>query len=264
MDFERYINDVANFLDNNPEVQKYINELDLDPIYDLIVKEANRLGDDAFHTTQIRLTSCFSYILMKAGINPIEHVTKIPAYFMCDHSIESLDISNVKSIGEKAFANCQKLKHVKISNVDTIASKAFTSCVKLQSVDIQNVNCIENYAFDDCYRLQTVNIDNNVSYIGMGAFNDCEKLISFKWPKNTIDIMNNTFKHCESLQSLELPNTLENISDDVFWGCDNLKSIKFNDTKEEWKKIFKVKLWRKESSISEVICTNGVVKYNAD
>lgn len=264
MDFERYVNDVADFFDNYPEVQRYVNQLDLDPIYDLIVKEANRLGDDAFHTAQIRLTSCFSYVLIKAGINPIEHVTKIPAYFMCEHNIENLNIDSVKSIGEKAFANCQNLKHVKIYNVDTINAKAFTSCVKLQSVDIQNVNCIENYAFDDCYKLKTINIDDNVSYIGIGAFNDCEKLTSFKWPKNTIDIMNNTFKHCESLQSLELPSTLENISDNVFWGCNKLQSIKFNGTKEQWKKLFKVKLWRKESMISEVICTNGKVTYKVD
>lgn len=264
MDFERYSTYVKDFFDNYPEVQKYINELDLDPIYDLIIKEANQLGDDAFHTTQTRLTSCLSYILIKAGINPIEHVTKIPAYFMCNHDVESLDISNVKFIGEKAFANCQKLKHVKISNVDTIKSKAFTSCIKLQSVDIQNVADIDNYVFDDCYRLQTVNIDDSIKFIGMGAFNDCEKLTSFKWPKNTIEIVDNTFKHCKSLQNLEIPNTVSSISDWVFWGCDSLKSIKFNGTKEEWKKIYKVKLWRKESVISEVICTNGTVKYDVD
>lgn len=264
MDFERYSTYVKDFFDNYPEVQKYVNELNLDPIYDLIIKEVNRLGDDAFHTTQIRLTSCLSYILIKAGINPIEHVTKIPAYFMCDHDVESLDISNVKVIGEKAFTNCQKLKHVKISNVDIIKSKAFTSCIKLQSVDIQNVTGIDNYVFDDCYRLETVNIDDSVKFIGMGAFNDCEKLTSFKWPKNAIEIVDNTFKHCKSLQSLELPSTLESISDNVFWGCDKLQSIKFNDTKEQWKKLFKVKLWRKESMISEVICTNGKVTYKVD
>ena len=264
MDFERYSTYVKDFFDNYPEVQKYINELDLDPIYDLIIKEANRLGDDAFHTIQTRLTSCFSYILIKAGINPIKHVTKIPDYFMCDHDIESLDISNVKSIGEKAFANCQKLKHVKISNVDTIKSKAFTSCIKLYSVDIQNVVDMYRYVFDDCYRLETVNIDDSTEFIGMGAFNDCEKLTSFKWPKNTVEIVDNTFKHCKLLQSLEIPNTVSSISDSVFWGCDNLKSIKFNGTKEEWKRIYKVKLWRKESVISEVICTNGIVKYSVD
>ena len=264
MDFERYVNDVADFLDNYSEVKRYINDLNLDPVYELIIKEANRLGDDAFHTAQIRLTSCLSYVLIKAGINPIEHVTKIPAYFMCEHDVESLDISNVKSIGEKAFANCQKLKHVKISNVDTIKSKVFTSCVRLQSVDIQNVADIENYVFDDCYKLEIANIGDSVRYVGIGAFNDCEKLTSFKWPKNAIDIMNNTFKHCKLLQSLEIPNTVSSISDNVFWGCDNLKSIKFSGTKEEWKKVLKVRLWRKESIISEVICTDGKVTYKVD
>ena len=63
INFERYSTYVKDFFDNYPEVQKYINELDLDPIYDLIIKEASRLGDDAFHTIQIRLTSCLSYIL---------------------------------------------------------------------------------------------------------------------------------------------------------------------------------------------------------
>ena len=64
--------------------------------------------------------------------------------------------------------------------------------------------------------------------------------------------------------NLEIPNTVSSISDWVFLGCDNLKSIKFNGTKEEWKRIYKVKLWRKESVISEVICTNGIVKYSVD
>lgn len=50
MDFERYVNDVADFFDNYPEVKRYVNDLNLDPVYELVVKEANRLGDDAFHT----------------------------------------------------------------------------------------------------------------------------------------------------------------------------------------------------------------------
>ena len=262
MDFERYYTYIEDFFDNYPEVQSYINKLDLDSVYDLIIKEVNRLGDDAFHTLQIRLTSCLSYILIKANINPIEHVTKIPAYFMYEHDIENLDISNVKFIDENAFANCNNLKHIKISNVDTIFSKAFASCVKLQSVDIQNVTNIGHYVFDNCYRLEIANIDDNTKHIGIGAFYDCEKLLNFKWPKNAIEVDTDTFTHCESLQTLEIPNTICQIFDEAFLGCGNLKSIEFNGSKEEWEKVLKARFWRKKSAISEIKCTDGVVKYS--
>lgn len=98
----------------------------------------------------------------------------------------------------------------------------------------------------------------------MYAFNGCSNLKSFKWPKNTTKITSGVFGHCKELQDLELPNTVDSIENDVFWGCDKLQSIKFDGTKEQWNKVFKVKHWRKESMISEVICTDGKVTYKVD
>lgn len=130
MDFERYINDVADFLDNYPEAKSYINELNLDPVYELITKEADRIGD-LLSSFKSKLTSCLTYVLIKAGIDPMKYVTKIPAYFMYEHDIENLNISNVKSIGNAAFYHCNNLKHVKISNVEHLYQSCFNDCINL-------------------------------------------------------------------------------------------------------------------------------------
>ena len=88
--------------------------------------------------------------------------------------------SNVTSIGDSAFYDCDRLISVTIPNsVTTIGANAFDSCSSLTSVTIPNsVTSIGNYAFSYCSSLASVTIGESVTKIGWGAFYTCSNLTS--------------------------------------------------------------------------------------
>ena len=78
----------------------------------------------------------------------------------------------VTSIGNSAFAQCDKLTSVIIPNsVTCIGDAAFGWCGSLTSVSFGNsVKSIGEFAFHNCNSLVSLNIPNSVTSIGDAAF----------------------------------------------------------------------------------------------
>lgn len=261
MDFEA----ILNFFENYPEAKTYLNKLDLDNLYTLFMTKTNLLH--ATEPQQRDLISCLTYLLLKSGIDPIKYLTVIPKNYMyrLDVGPSKLTInSNINIIGDAAFLSCTNLKNIVVNGVNSIGSMAFQNCINLKSVVIDNVDEIKAYAFADCEKLQNISISDSTTYIEYAAFNNCKSLVEFNWPLNAQDIGAITFSKCVSLETLNIPNIIKSIGSDVFYGCDKLDKIIFNGTKQEWRKINKNTRWRKESIISQIVCTDGIVKYNVD
>ena len=84
------------------------------------------------------------------------------------------------SIGNYAFAGCNKLRGIIIpNNVSRIGTKAFTACTKLPAISLQGgVNEIGELAFANCSSLKTVTIGANVTVLGKDAFYGCTAITS--------------------------------------------------------------------------------------
>ena len=73
-------------------------------------------------------------------------------------SLTEVDLNNIQSIGNKAFAGCRNLVSVKADNVTDIGSGAFYGCSKLASININNAVHLGDSAFMGCSNLEKITL----------------------------------------------------------------------------------------------------------
>jgi uncharacterized repeat protein (TIGR02543 family) len=158
--------------------------------------------------------------------------------------------ASVKTIGQSAFANNDKLTSVTIpSSVKTIEQSAFANCDSLTSVKIpSSVTSIGSNAFANCDRLSGITIPASVKSIGRNAFKGT-KWLSNMQKKNPLVVVNGilidgttstgkvtvpdkvttigerAFYGNSKITEVTLPDSVTNILDRAFYGCTDLKSI---------------------------------------
>ena len=140
-------------------------------------------------------------------------------------------LSRVTEIGDRAFANCDRLTSIEIPNsVTLIGKEAFDGCKSLTSIKLpEGVTMIEMSTFSGCSSLTSIKLPEGVTMIGGGAFSGCTSLTSVEIPNSVTVIRDNAFNGCTSLTSIVLPDSVVEIRDDAFRGCTNLKKIVVND-----------------------------------
>ena len=191
---------------------------------------------------------------------------------------------SVTSIGTNAFSDCKGLTSVTIGNgVTKIGSRAFISCENLTNVIIgDSVTSIDGSAFSYCYGLTSIVIPDSITSIGGSAFYMCTGLTSITIPDSVTSIATGAFAHCYSLASIVIPDSVTSIDSAVFYGCSSLTSITipdsitnigqsalkdcrdlqtitFKGTIAQWHAIEKGSEWNIYSSITAIICSDGVV-----
>ena len=102
----------------------------------------------------------------------------------------------------KLFLPAGLTKYSIPSNVTTIGEYAFAGCEKLTDITIPNgVRIIEGSAFARCTDLTEVNLPNSVTEIGSGAFSGCTGIESFTIPDG-ITIEQNFLSGCTNLRNI--------------------------------------------------------------
>ena len=162
--------------------------------------------------------------------------------------------NSVTDIGYQSFEGCTELININMSNVQSIGWRAFVDCIKLREFHGQyvtddhkglvvnntlikvvpsittfvvpdDVTSIGLGAFEYCSGLTSVTIPNSVTEIGGSAFRFCSSLMSIIIPDSVIRIGSHAFTECSSLTSITIPNSVTVIEGDTFQKCSNLKSI---------------------------------------
>lgn len=171
-----------------------------------------------------------------------------------NHLIYSFSYSSIESIvfGDSVtyipggmLEECTKLVSVELSsNIKSIFNKAFNGCTKLKTISGEGIELIETGAFNDCTSLESFNfpslkvIDNGDSQWGTyrwGVFQNCKSLRNVVLPQGLFSIGTMAFMGCESLESVTIPASVMYIGDvnyieysSVFADCPNLTSITVN------------------------------------
>ena len=116
--------------------------------------------------------------------------------------IVSIHIPNtVKSIGSKAFYDCENLKSIKLSSkISSIGYGAFLGCVELSNIELpETIKTIGGEGFCGCKSLRKIQLPSKISKLDYATFNSCTKL-----------------------EIIELPQTIKQIREWNFYNCPNL------------------------------------------
>lgn len=217
-----------------------------------------------FHNSQlesIELFDSYQTTIGEGAFNKCEHLRDVklgnttsisPAAFSYS-GLESIDLSNVTTLGYYCFGDCANLKSVTLgtsmtslpgkcfyssgltsidlSNITTISSNCFEKCADLESVVLNpSTTNIPDYCFHDCVSLTSIDL-SHVQYLGYYAFYNCKSL-------KTIDLssivsLNNSliFNGCENLETVTMNPSITSIPYMCFQGCTNLKNVDLSNVK---------------------------------
>lgn len=136
----------------------------------------------------------------------------------------------IKSIGNFAFQNCQKLQSIVLNSCRSIGDSSFSNCIALSSVNFEqsDIISIPDNCFYGCTSLTTIKLPLKLKYIGISSFSRCSNLNIVTFHDSLTTIGNNGFQGC-SLLSVDLSSCsgMTNISDFCFSDNTNLESINF-------------------------------------
>ena len=222
------------------------------------------IGDYAFHNcttpTSVTLASSVSHI----GRNAFENCTNVEEVtlpsglqtineetFKDCENLETINLGNVRTIGDYAFENCSSLDGVSFNNTNSvdIGEYAFLNCTSLKWVSVKR-GTIGDYAFKGCDSLTGASIDNYVTSIGRDIFNGCDSLkylgyysqlpfnsdlgtlnkleelvIGDNTSVGTEEIGDGAFQTSQTLTSLTIGKSVETIGDNAFYYCTGLTSL---------------------------------------
>lgn len=141
--------------------------------------------------------------------------------------------SNVKSIGEFAFANCSYLTSLNLpAGLESIGASAFASCRLLggELVVPGGVKSIPTNAFAFCALIEKVTLSEGVETVDKMAFTDCKSITELKLPDSLISVGEYAFSVCASINSLTFGKNIAEIGPYAFSGCAGISSITLPDS----------------------------------
>ena len=145
--------------------------------------------------------------------------------------------STLKSVGNQAFAYCERLEGVYISDINAYAQIEFASIesnplyyakklfinnaeVSEITVDAENIG---NYALAGISNVSKITL-NNAKSVGNGAFSYAAGVVEIALPSSLESIGASAFSHATSLTSIQIPDSVKEISHSTFAFCTSLKS----------------------------------------
>lgn len=201
---------------------------------------------------------------MFAGCSALERVTAkgtITAIgnsaFKSDTALTEIpDLSQVTSIGDRAFYGCSALKTVDLHSVTTMEYGAFQGCDALSGeIDLSNLEEIPGHAF--CYDpnitsvitcptlrsigdwafiwadISTISLPETLNSIGTYTFYKASLSGTVALPDSLTQLGASAFSGCEEVNAIQIGSGLKDIPANAFAGCTNLKTITVNNRQED-------------------------------
>lgn len=166
------------------------------------------------------------------------------------------DLSQVTSIGDRAFYGCSALETVDLHSVTTMGYAAFQGCKALSGkIDLSNLEEIPGHAF--CYDpnitsvitcptlrsigdwafiwadISTISLPETLKSIGTYTFYKASLSGTVALPDSLTQLGASAFSGCEKVEAIQIGSGLTDIPKDAFDGCTNLKTITVNNRRED-------------------------------
>lgn len=161
----------------NPRVKKFIEEnkqlIEKDE-WVTFYEKVNEVSGSILVTDVGEMTTVF----LKAGVNPLSYIDKVPERFLLGQPIKSFEIpEGITEIGDFAFMLCEDLIHIATpSALTSIGKGAFSQCKKLKQISLDNIQKVSRSAFYSCNSLESVVLSASLGRISDFAFKYCTEL----------------------------------------------------------------------------------------
>lgn len=213
---------------------------------DVVIPETVTFGN-----VEYTVKAVGDFAFMQSSITSIKlpsQVTKIEmnALYLCEN-LTNVEMSKVDSIGEAAFAYCEKLESIDLGeSLVYIGPCVFWSCSSLNTIDLPST--VEHFSsyptgtLAGCSSLTAVNVDeNNENYASVDGVlysKDLTVLIACPpaYEKETLSIPEGAemiyagaIYDCTNLKEINVPSTVEYIGDEAIYICSGLTAVNVDE-----------------------------------
>ena len=147
----------------------------------------------------------------------------------------------IKTIGEAAFYDCDKLTTITIpATVKTIEGSAFRQCDALKSVVFAKDSTLTEIgmaAFWECRALKTISLPAALTTIGTGAFWECDSLTKVVIPSSVKTLGDSVFAGCDALADLTVPASVTTVGEGMLINCGSAVCKKQNCDEDSYNHI---------------------------
>jgi len=149
--------------------------------------------------------------------------------------------ASVEEISYGVFEGCTNLKKCIFkdgSNLKVIGENAFADCNKLETIALpDSLEIIESGAFQMCNSFTSFTIPKNVKEIGMFMLDSCEGLQTLIFDEGIENITLDIIEDCYNLERIIIPASVKEIEIVGLDGVNNLKSFEVNENNQNYKTI---------------------------
>ena len=138
---------------------------------------------------------------------------------------------SIDTIASSAFCNCDNILSLS-TNARHIGNRAFADCDRLVSVTLgDSTKAIGGGAFSGCFRLQSIGMGEAVESIGNGAFSGCVRLQDMQFGSGLRTLGDSAFYGCSLIHDIVLPEGLTTVGNYAFAGCSGVSgTVEFPST----------------------------------
>lgn len=122
-------------------------------------------------------------------------------------------LDSCQNIADWAFIGALYLETIDLKQVRTIGEDAFYYCIALEKITIpEGVTELSGAVFGCCANLQQVTLPSSIKVLGDRCFYSCIALQNINLPEGLQKIGAYTFCHCTALQTLVVPKSLTTVN----------------------------------------------------
>lgn len=122
-------------------------------------------------------------------------------------------LDSCQTIADWAFIGSVNLESIDLKQVKTIGEDAFYYCIALQEITVpEGITELTGAVFGCCANLTQVNLPSSLKSIGDYCFYSCVALQNINLPAGLLKIGAYAFCHCTELQALVIPQDLTTVN----------------------------------------------------
>lgn len=149
-----------------------------------------------------------------------------PLYIEGDLLTDLVMPEGITETREYSFFNCSSLESADLSGLKSIAPHSFDGCENLRQITIsEGLTEIGDFSFNICNSLEAISLPESICSLGQGTFYGCSSLADIYMPESIEVIPALCFAGCHSIETLDfLPKSIYGIGDYAFHFCHGLTS----------------------------------------